>query len=784
MTDGAGAPTFQRYEVRECLGEGASASVYRAWDRELKRLVALKVLRLTTFTSGIAFARFRREAAATAGLRHPNVVGVYDAAEENGLPYLVLELVEGRSLQATLQEGNASKRDLLALLLGAARGVAAAHDKGIVHRDLKPANILVSSAGEAKVADFGLVHVMNSESLLTRDGARLGTPSYMSPEQVDGRSREVTPSTDVYALGAILYEILCGVPPHDGATLEETYAAILSRDPIPPRRRDPKIPAELQTIVLKALEKEPERRYAGAHAFADDLARHLAGEPIAAHVSAPWKRGVRRALRNRAVVGLAALLFLLTLVAGGTLALQSVQSRHKLEAEQALARRRQDALQQLGTLQSSMLSLQNDVRRRRVSPEAGNAGLDRVLSDVDRYVAEWPEQPQGYFVRARARRMKRDRAGALQDVRTALAKAPDFRPGWTVLGILKVEEYQEGFDGSARVLQEREKALKPVLDEAIQAFDKGWVRGRELEEAARWGLAWTREDQVLERLAQAFRLYLDKKNREGTVALLEEADREYEAEEYSIWLGLIATDPKERTRRTEQAVQRAPGFAQAYYSRGVCFRIAGDLRRAMEDVDSAIRLDPNYPEAHATRGSLRQTAGDLEGAFEDYTRALTLRPKMVQAWVTRGNVRTAQGKADEALSDYTQALELDPNSPDALLGRGNARGAKGDLKGAREDFDRALDIAPRSADILLSRGLVHLKENRFADAQRDMDRAIELNPTYLVAFETRGYLFETSGDLASAVRDYEQALRLAPAAWPRRPPIESALARVRARLPK
>jgi len=745
MTDGASAPTFQRYEVRECLGEGASAAVYRAWDRELKRLIALKVLRLTTFTSGTAFARFRREAAATAGLQHPNVVAVYDAAEENGQPYLVLELVDGSSLQTVLKEGKHSRQDLIALLAGAARGVAAAHEKGIVHRDLKPGNILVSSSGEAKVADFGLVHVMNSETQLTRDGARLGTPSYMSPEQVDGRSREVAPTTDVYALGTILYEILTGALPHEGSTLEEVYAAILSRDPVPPRRLDPKIPPDLQTITLKALEKEPSRRYATAQAFADDLGRYLAGEPIEAHASGPWRRGLRRALRNRVLVGLAASLGLLLLAAGVTFGVQSGRSRRKLEAEQALARRRQDALQQLGTLQSTILGLQHDLRQNRVPRDKAGAELDRALAEVDRYIAEWPDQPQGYFVRSRGRRMKRDRAGALKDVRTAIDKAPNFRPGWTVFGILKIEEYQEKFDGSGRILMLREKALRPLLDDALQAFERGWVRGKELEEAGRWGLSWTREDQVQERLAQSFRLNLGERNYEGALALLAEADQEYQAEEYSIWMALITPDPEERIRRMNEAVQRAPGFALAYYSRAVCLRLAGKTREAIEDLEVALRLDPNFPEAYESRATTRQMNGDWEGAIEDMTRALALRPTMIQVYIARGNIRTGQGKPDLALAEFKQALALDPDSPDALYGSGN---------------------------------------DRLAEARSDVDRAIEQNPRYIDAFDLRSSIEEKAGDLRAAVRDLEEALRLAPATWLRRPAIENALARVRAKLPK
>src|SRR5688572_2282677 len=213
-----------RYELRESVGEGASALVYRAWDTKLGRIVAVKILRDVAALSEIARLRFLREGQATAGLLHPNVVSVYDVGEEGGRLYLVMEFVEGRTLAQDLAREPGPLRERIVLLERAARGVAAAHEKGIVHRDLKPANILVTAAGEPKVGDFGLARLMDSSVELTRTGATLGTPLYMAPEQVEGK--DVTTRTDVYSLGAILYEVLTGRPPHTGDSVAELYAKI------------------------------------------------------------------------------------------------------------------------------------------------------------------------------------------------------------------------------------------------------------------------------------------------------------------------------------------------------------------------------------------------------------------------------------------------------------------------------------------------------------------------------------------------------------------------------
>jgi serine/threonine-protein kinase len=314
-------PSFTRFEILGRIGEGATAVVYRARDKTLGRPVALKVLREGARTSEVARERFRREARAAAGLAHPNLVTVFDAGEEEGRPYLVLELIEGRSLDALLKDPLIPRSTLAPLLERAARGVAAAHEKGIIHRDLKPANILVASTGDPRVGDFGLAHLLETRSELTRTGTAVGTPLYMAPEQVEGRSGEISPRTDVYALGAILYEILAGRPPHEGRTLAELYGRIIREEPRPPRPATGDVAPDAQTIALKALEKEPARRYPDAQAFADDLGRHLRGEPILARPVGAWGRLTRRLRRNPA----AALLVCLAGLAMGTAFLLGIQ---------------------------------------------------------------------------------------------------------------------------------------------------------------------------------------------------------------------------------------------------------------------------------------------------------------------------------------------------------------------------------------------------------------------------------------------------------------------------
>jgi tetratricopeptide (TPR) repeat protein/tRNA A-37 threonylcarbamoyl transferase component Bud32 len=777
----ASAPHLTRYEIRECLGEGASAVVYRAWDRELKRPVALKALRAAAGMSSVARSRFKREATAAANLVHPHVVTVYDAAEENGLSYLVMELIEGRTLLSILAEGKTPKKTLIGYLEQASRGVGAAHEKGIVHRDLKPANILVTAGGEAKVADFGLAHLMDSGSALTRSGAELGTPYYMSPEQVDGRSRESTPATDVYALGAILYEMLTGSPPHARPSLQETFAAILTQDPPPARSISPKIHADLETICQKALEKDPKRRYPNARQFADDLRAYLSGEFISAVPVPRWKRRLHRAIRNRILVTGVLLFLLAGAGAASMLIRQSVASQRNLASERDRARRRERFLQQLGTVQSTLLERDREIRQERIPAAQARRDLEAALAEVDRLVQNLPDFPQGYYVRARGKMLLDDLDGAERDLRVAVAKEPEFRPGWSVLGILKVGEYWSKLEGSPRSYDVRIQRLAPILEEAQTFFSRGWRPGKELEESVRWGLPWTREDQVIERLSRAFQLFYNDKNPAGAIALLEEGDKEYQAEEYSMWMGAFTDAGKLRTERLNEAVRRAPGYLVAYHIRAMYALQDRDCKTALSDLNRVLAIRTNSAYAWLNRGIAKKGLQDPEGAIPDLTRAIEINPRLESAWSHRGIAYALIGNKVESLNDFSRVVELDPSNAEGTQNRGVAKRLFGDFDGALEDFDRALQLNPNLLEALRERGAIYVDRRKYAEGIADLNKFIQRNPSVPSAFGSRGLARESTGDFAGAVRDYEEALRLAPANWPQRQVTEEFHERARSR---
>ena len=243
-------------------------------------------------------ARFRIEAEAVARLRHPNILQIYDIGEVDGLPFVSLELLEGGDLDDRLAGTPQPGRSGSELMATLARAVHAAHLAGIVHRDLKPANILFNEEGVPKITDFGLAKRLESDSRQTETGQIMGTPSYMAPEQASGHTKDVGPAADVYALGAILYEVLTGRPPFKGETPMDTVRQVIQDEPVPPSRLVPRVARDLETICLKCLNKEPHKRYASAEEFADDLDRYREGNTIKGRRTPVWERGVKWSRRR------------------------------------------------------------------------------------------------------------------------------------------------------------------------------------------------------------------------------------------------------------------------------------------------------------------------------------------------------------------------------------------------------------------------------------------------------------------------------------------------------
>jgi eukaryotic-like serine/threonine-protein kinase len=308
LSDGTTAPLPFRelgdYELIEEIGHGGMGIIFKARQRSLDRIVALKLIRAGSLARPGDIARFRTEAAAAARLQHHHIVAIHEVGEHQGQHFYSMEFVPGHSLSHELRRRTFAPLEAARLMQSVAEAIDFAHQRGILHRDLKPSNILLDLEREPRVADFGLAKILQSDSELTVSGAVLGSPHYMPPEQASGRSSEASVRSDVYSLGAIFYELLTGRPPFSAATPLETMKMVVEQEPVSPRALHPGVPADLETICLKCLAKEPGARYATARELADELGRFLRDEPIRARPAGPAERAWRWCRRKPALAAL------------------------------------------------------------------------------------------------------------------------------------------------------------------------------------------------------------------------------------------------------------------------------------------------------------------------------------------------------------------------------------------------------------------------------------------------------------------------------------------------
>jgi serine/threonine protein kinase/tetratricopeptide (TPR) repeat protein len=412
-------PRVAGYEILAELGRGGMGVVYKARHLQLKRLVALKMILAGPHAGPSHLARFRSEAEAAARLQHPNVVQIYEVGDQDGRPYFSLEYVDGGTLAQRLTQAALPARQAAELVETLARAVQYAHQRGIVHRDLKPANVLLGVEGGAwsvegegqkaiaqdfppsarhpppatlhpKITDFGLAKQLGSDSSQTLSGQIMGTPSYMAPEQARGQAKAIGPATDIYALGAVLYECLTGRPPFRGASVLDTLEQVQTQEPVPPSRLQPKVPRDLETICLKCLQKDTAKRYATALELADDLERFQNGVSIRARPTPAVERLVLWARRRPSVAALLAVsvLAVLGLIGGGLwYNAQLREAVQRAEANEAEARdEREAARRQQARAEANFLKAQEAVNQllTRVGERrlAGVPGMDEVRREL------------------------------------------------------------------------------------------------------------------------------------------------------------------------------------------------------------------------------------------------------------------------------------------------------------------------------------------------------------------------------------------------------------------
>jgi serine/threonine-protein kinase len=638
----AGLPSIPGYQVEAVLGRGGMGIVYKARHVRLNRPVALKMLLAGAYASPEERERFLREAEAVAGLRHPNLVQVHDMGEHDGRPYFTMEFVEGGTLAQKLLGTPQPILQAAALVATLAEAVQVAHQGGIVHRDLKPANILLQrkpeisipkspsgnpDSGSAppaplsdfdpKIADFGLARHLEGGSGLTLSGARVGTPSYMAPEQALGKTHALGPPADIYSLGAVLYELLTGRPPFRGETTTETQLQVLHQDPVSPSRLNPRVPRDLETICLKCLEKDPPRRYATAAALAEDLRRFSEGKPIQARPVGRAERLWRWARRNpSAALLLAAALALVGLVGGGGVWAERQRAERRAEKAQQEGRARQAVETRLE--QAAILQRQGRW------PEA-RAALDEVLDGNDSLVPADLRDP------LRQARADVETAAELENIRLRLSdggkgqEATTFSPEQMYAGafakyeipVLSLPPAEAAarvrnspirdalvaflHDWLYRVSDENRARLRDVLD---QADDDDWRRayraalvGNDAENLNALAHAPEAVDQPAVILSGLGGALLGGKYKRDALALLRKAQERHPGD---FWINYLLGQfwsqerPQEAVGYFRVAVAIRPGSDQAYMLLGRALLDVGDSEGAIAAIRRSIALNPNY----------------------------------------------------------------------------------------------------------------------------------------------------------------------------------------------
>jgi tetratricopeptide (TPR) repeat protein/tRNA A-37 threonylcarbamoyl transferase component Bud32 len=762
-------PTVQGYEILCELGRGAMGIVYKARHIGLKRLVALKMLRIESNAADSQMARFRSEAEVMARLEHPNIVRVYEVGEHDGRPYFAMELVSGESLEQRLDGTPWPPRRSARLLQTLACAVQAAHTRQLVHRDLKPANVLLAlpQTGDdprelPKITDFGLAKRLDEKDRETRSGDILGTPCYMAPEQAYGRSGSIGPHTDVWALGAILYELLTGRPPFRGETVWDTLQQVGGQEPVPLRRLQPKVPRDLETICLKCLQKHPGRRYASAAALADDLGRFLAGEPIKGR-PLPWWEQAWRFVRARP-----------TAVACFTLALAAAAAHYiHLQVELKQAR-----------LGAAVAEIRETLGR---AESAGNEG-------------DW----------VRADSLVRD--AAIDQLQRAQASFPGDR-GLAELG-QETERLQKAIDQRLTHREHLETLAQSRSDAGFFAtpFAGSDVRSnRARTEAAverALGLFLDDSGHPSEAALRGFSPVESRLVREGCCELL---------------LDLVAVTlepasdegPEDRARNAKQAMQlldraaacgidspilhsrRATCLARLgrtadaaaerelakaplqwpfeWFLRGNDLFRAVDLKGAAAHFETALDSEPDHFGARYALGvccmrlsidqSEPQRAADLQAAQLHFTHCLSLRPDRVWPCIQRGLARGESGKFGEAEADFARAERLlqDKSDPTALYGvlvnRGSIRLREKKFTDAVDDLERAAKLRPNEWQAYVNLAVAYTELERVQDAEAQLEHAIRLNPGQGLAaiHRNRARLHQKAGELVQAADELGRA---------------------------
>jgi tetratricopeptide (TPR) repeat protein len=706
-------PRIRGYEVREVLGRGGMGIVYMAWHLRLQRTVAVKMLLAGAYAQPHELERFLREAETVASLRHANIVQAHEAGDVDGRPYFTMEFVEGGTLAQKLAGTPQPAEQAAALMAVVAEAVHAAHQRGVVHRDLKPGNILLTADGAPKISDFGLARQLEGAAGLTQSGAPVGTPSYMAPEQAEGKSRDVGPAADTYALGAILHELLTGRPPFRAETAAQTLRQVIAQDPVPPSRLNACVPRDLETICLKCLSKQPQSRYATAAALSEDLRRFLGGEAIMARPLGPLERLVRWVRRRPTAAALSGALLVAAL-----LALVLVGSTLRLSGQwQATERAAEQDLREVERLLRS--DNNTDLAwRARAALESAKARLGAGGSPSLQERIAQAEQTLKLLDHLDAIRMERcANFGRLFDRRQS---DHAYEEAFASTGLGTPAEAAEVVAARINASLAPQALIAALDDWAICVADNerrewllrvarlsdphpwrdrvrdpaAWVDPAKLTDLARTAPTQEQSVQLLAALGERMnRVKLD------AVPFLRNVQQKHPGDFYAnYWLGealLAKQQPAAAMGFFRTALALRPRSATASFCLALALARQSLTDEALVYYQQAIDLDPQDAESHARFAGVLRDKGRLDDALHHYRQALRLDPKA--NWVRdnagreMGLLLVEMGQLDDAISHLRHVVTLAPLDSQAQAGLRTALIRQGRPEEALTAWRKALD---------------------------------------------------------------------------------------------
>ncbi|MEK7482878.1 MAG: tetratricopeptide repeat protein [Planctomycetota bacterium] len=795
-----------KYKVLSKLGQGGMGVVYKVKHQTLDQIYALKIIS-SAGGQDSSFQRFLREAQTMAQLKHPGIVQILDSGEEQGAYYICMEYVEGRPLDQLIRDKMPIRKGIK-IIQKTLEALQYAHSQGILHRDIKPANILVTAKGEPKLSDFGLAKAVEAESKetqkLTREGEIMGTPAYMSPEQISGESGRVEAASDIYSMGACLYEVLTGKPPFEGRTLHELFYKINSEEVLAPSKKNSRIEHDLDMITMKSLEKMPFKRYPTAQAFAEDLQRFMNGYPILARSAGIGERLVKFSKRN--FQWIVATLILFVFFAGGLifhewtlyqeeqkqfqqrlkLAREALRESQKLDigegqkmkGEQFRSEKIRFLLKSLSymnqALQMKPGHAPTEEEKFKIAHELIQLACENAQYDLADYIAN--------EMKNLITRPQKDKDANFQKIQISRQE--------------KLTQHQERLDYWIKELQ-KEKLSPFVREMALIEISK------------------MPEEEILTQILTLLK--------NGTTYFLTSKDRTPSKDSFYqtlvISLGYLG-NPKagnalvDSLKEMEKKVfqpKTAPSLDDVHFMStlvqslahiqfpGVSYYLSylrfkmGQNQLFWDQTESAhkilIKVDkdqnnfenftpsateenpspenkqessPKKLEQYLLLGHQEFSLGNIEKALELFDEAVTHFPQASPAYMNRGCIKFELKRVEEAIQDHSLAIQYDPNYVLAYLNRGNVYYSLRKYSQALKDYSECIRIEPKIAHSYYYRGCILADLSDLDGALKDLSKVLECDPNYTLAYTKRAIIYGKKNQMDLALKECKKALQLDP----------------------